>query len=52
MPRRDGAGDEAQGAPVLEDDPRVPRGVIFERPYAADYSARYRAMLEDRKRGP
>jgi 2-oxoglutarate ferredoxin oxidoreductase subunit beta len=51
MPHRVGGAQGETGAPVLEDDPRLPRGILFERPYAADYAERYHAMLADRKRG-
>ncbi len=51
MPHRVGGDEAGAGAPVLEDDPRLPRGVLFERPYAADYAERYHAMIADRRRG-
>ena len=41
----------AVAALLLDEDPRIPRGVIFERPYGADYAERYHAMLADKRRG-
>jgi 2-oxoglutarate/2-oxoacid ferredoxin oxidoreductase subunit beta len=53
LPHRAGGAPSPEGEVVpamhLEEDPRIPRGVIFERQGAADYSHRYYAMLAEAK---
>lgn len=44
MPRRLGAGSSLADTP-FEDDPRLPRGVIFERTHGADYAQRYHSIV-------
>ena len=48
LPHRLDAGADPQAG--FADDPRIPRGVIFEREGSVDYSARYAAMVEDLRR--
>jgi pyruvate/2-oxoacid:ferredoxin oxidoreductase beta subunit len=47
MPHRVGGDDSGTGAPVPEDDPRLPRGVIFERKGGEDYAHRYYDSIEE-----